>query len=158
MRDFGYSKRGRDVNEAQAEVHAAFAEVVNKNDKNDSKTRRWLSAIDAFREACARVYPQPLRAVDEGAKRASDIDTSDMLDFLEADPVFDRSGYMKEKLLTELKRRKLDRREVERLQAIRCPLPTHDCRKLPFCFRPIADLSFAASLSGWESKTLGFWS
>jgi hypothetical protein len=41
-----------------------------------------------------------------------------MLDFLEADPNFHRSGYMKEKLLTELKRRRLDPHEVGRLQQI----------------------------------------
>jgi hypothetical protein len=118
MRDFGYSKRGRDVNEAQAKVHAAFQEVVNRNDSSDPKTRRWLSAIEQFQAAYARVYPDVLRQVDQGAKRASEIDTVDMLDFLEADPIFDRSGYMKEKLLTELKRRKLDQHEVKRFQAI----------------------------------------
>ena len=118
MRDFGYSKRGRDVNEAQAEVHAAFSEVVNRNDSGDPRTRRWLNAIEAFRAAYARVYPDPLRQIDQGEKHASQIDTTDMLGFLEADPVFDRSGYMKEKLLTELKRRKLDQHEVARLQAI----------------------------------------
>src|SRR4051794_23510620 len=108
MRDFGYSKRGRHVNEARAEVHAAFKEVVNRNDSSDPRTRRWLSAIETFRAAYARVYPDTLRQVDQGAKRASEVDTAAMLDFLEADPIFDRSGYMKEKLLTELKRRKLD--------------------------------------------------
>ena len=118
MRDFGYSRRARDVNEAQAEVHAALRELVNRNDHGDPRTRRWLDAIEAFRTACARVYPDPLRQVDLGAKRASQIDTADMLDFLEADPVFYRSGYMKEKLLTELKRRKLNQHEVARLQAI----------------------------------------
>lgn len=118
MRDFGYAKRGRDVEEARAEIHAAFKEVVNRNDESDQKTRRWLHAIEAYRAAYARVYPDPLRQVDQGEKHASEIDTADMLDFLEADPRFDRSGYMKEKLLTELKRRKLDRHEVARLQAI----------------------------------------
>jgi hypothetical protein len=118
MRDFGYSKRGHEVNEAQTEVHAAFKEVANRNDSSDPRTRRWLNAIGAFQAAYARVYPDPLRQVDQGAKRASEIDTADMLDFLEADPVFDRSGYMKEKLLTELKRRKLDQHEVVRLQTI----------------------------------------
>jgi hypothetical protein len=112
------SKRGRDVNEAQAEVHAAFKEVLNRNDSADPRTRRWLTAIEAFRAACARVYPGSLKEVDQGAKRASEIDTAEMLDFLEADPIFYRSGYMKQKLLTELKRRKLDQHEVERLQRI----------------------------------------
>ena len=157
MRDFGYSKRGRDVNEAQAEVHAAFAEVVNRNDKNDPRTRRWLSAIEAFRAAYARVYSQSLREVDQGAKRASDIDTSDMLDFLEADPIFDRSGYMKEKLLTELKRRKLDECEVQRLQAIILNVVQKDDHRrefLRYCRAAanVDDERFRAELSALEQS------
>jgi hypothetical protein len=118
MRDFGYSERARPVNEAQAEIHAAFKEVVNRNDDSDPRTQRWLHAIEAFHAAYARVYPQDLRLLEQGALAASDVDTSIILDFLEADPVFFRSGYMKETLLGELKRRTLDRREVERLQGI----------------------------------------
>jgi hypothetical protein len=118
MRDFGYSKRGRDVNEAQAEVHAAFKEARDRNDNSDPRTRRWLDAIEAFRAAFSRVYHDALREVSDGEKRASELGTADMLDFLEADPIFFRSGYMKQKLLTELKRRKLDRHEAKRLQAI----------------------------------------
>ena len=118
MGDFGYSKRGHDVNEAQAEVHAAFKEVRDRNDTSDPHTRRWLDAIATFRAAYARVYPDALREVDDGERRASELNTADMLDFLEADPIFFRSGYMKQKLLTELKRRKLDHHEVRRLQTI----------------------------------------
>ena len=64
------------------------------------------------------MYPEDLRLFEQGALPASDVDTADILDFLEADPVFFRSGYMKESLLGELKKRTLDRREAERLQAI----------------------------------------
>lgn len=118
MRDFGYTARGRAVNEAQAEVHVAFAAVVNRNDEDDPRTKRWHDAIAAFRAASERVYSDPLQQFDQGIKRVSEIDTVDMLDFLEADPVFYGSGYMKEKLLRELKRRKMDSREVERIRAI----------------------------------------
>lgn len=118
MRDFGYSERGRAVNEAQAEIHAAFKEVVNRNDESDPRTKRWLKAIEAFNAAYSRVYPEDLQLVEQGALPASELDTSDILDFLEADPVFFRSGYMKETLLSALKKRTLDKREVQRLRAI----------------------------------------
>jgi hypothetical protein len=118
MRDFGYSKRGHDVNEAQAEVHAAFKGVRDRNDTSDPRTRRWLDAVAAFRAAYARVYSDALREVDNGEKRASELNTANMLDFLEADPIFFRSGYMKQKLLRELKKRKLDQHEGRRLQSI----------------------------------------
>jgi hypothetical protein len=118
MRDFGYSKRSQAVNEAQAEISAAFKEVVNRNDESDPRTRRWLDAIKAFRAAYARVYPEDLQLVEQGALPASEVETADILDILEADPVFFRSGYMKEMLLGALKKRNLDRREAERVQSI----------------------------------------
>jgi hypothetical protein len=118
MRDFGYLKRAKPVNDAQAEIHAAFKEVVNRNDQSDPRTKRWLDAIDAFKAAYSRVYPDDLRLLEQGALPASEVSTTDILDFLEADPVFFRSGYMKETLLGALKKRSLDKHEVGRLQAI----------------------------------------
>jgi hypothetical protein len=113
-----YSKLAGEANAAQAEVRAAFRLVADRKDEADPKTRRWLGAIEAFRAAQALVYPEALRQVEQGERHVSELDTLDMLDFLQADPVFHRSGYMKAKLLTELKRRKLDRHEAQRLQAI----------------------------------------
>jgi hypothetical protein len=118
MGDFGYSKRGRAVNDAQAEIHAAFKEVVNRNDESDPRTKRWLNAIQAFRAAHSRVYPDDLRLVEQGALPASEVDTADILDFLEADPVFFGSGYMKEALLGALKKRPFQQHEAQRLQTI----------------------------------------
>lgn len=118
MRDFGYFKRGQAVNEAQTEIHAAFKEVVSRDDESDPKTRRWLDAIEAFGAVYSRVYPEDIRLVKQGALPASEVNTADILDFLEADPVFFRSGYMKEMLLGTLKKRTFDSRQVERVQTI----------------------------------------
>ncbi|MBW8754466.1 MAG: hypothetical protein JF595_09995 [Sphingomonadales bacterium] len=118
MRDFGYAARGRALNEAQAKVHATFADVVDRSDEKDSRTRRWLDAIEAFREAHSRVYSRGLQLVEFGALPADEVDTTEILDFLEADPVFFRSGYMKEVLLSTLKQRSLSEVDRERLQAI----------------------------------------
>src|SRR5262249_42179737 len=118
MRESGLSKRAREGNDAQAEVDAAFAEVVKRNDVRDPRTIRWNEAIAAWREALDRAYPEALRQVRAGEKPLSALATVDILDFLEADPFFFGSGYMKEKLLTEIKRRALDRHEVLRLQSI----------------------------------------
>ena len=118
MGDFGYTERGRAVNEAQAEIHAAFKEVVDRNDESDPRTKRWLEAVKTFRAACSRVYPDDLRLVEQGALPASALDTAVILDFLEADPVFFGSGYMKEELLGTLKKRSFESHEVQRLQAI----------------------------------------
>ena len=118
MRDFGFSAKAISVNAAQIEVHAAFKEVVNRRDEKDPRTRRWLDAIAEFRKVYSRVYPKGLQLVDQGLLPPSEVDTSGILDFLEADPIFDRSGYMKEVLLGSLKKRNLDHHEAERLRAI----------------------------------------
>jgi hypothetical protein len=157
MRDFGYSKRGRDVNEAQAEVHAAAMSVVNRNDGSDPRTQRWLNAIQAFHAARARLYPDALRAVDQGSVPASNVDTTEMLDFLEADPIVYRSGYMKEKLLTELKRRKLDRHEVDRLQEIILAVVQKDDHRREFSYycrvaANVDDQNFRSELKALEQS------
>lgn len=143
MSDFGYSRRGQAVEEARAECNSAFNDVVNRNDERDPKTRRWLDAIEAFRLAYARVYSDALRQVDEGTMQAEELCTADILDFLEADPVFFRSGYMKEKLLTEMKRRRVDPDERIRLQAIIIDVvqkPDHRREFLYYCrVAPIVD-------------------
>lgn len=118
MGDFGYSKRGRAVNEAHAEIHAAFQELVNRDNESDPRTKRWLDAIRAFNAALSRVYSGDLRLVERRALAAAKVDTADILDFLEADPVFFGSGYMKEEVLGVLKRRSLQQHESQRLQAI----------------------------------------
>lgn len=118
MRDFGYSTRARAVNEAQAEIHDAFKEVVNRNDESDPRTQRWLNAIRAFNATYSRVYPEDLRLFEQGALPGSEIGTADILDFVEADPVFFRSGYMKEALLGALKQRPLTQHEITRLQTV----------------------------------------
>lgn len=158
MRDFGYSKRARDLNDAHAEVHAAVKEMRNRNDGSDPRTRRWLNALQAFRAAAARVYPDSLRAVDQGAGRASDVDTAVILDFLEADPIFFRSGYMKQKLLREIKKRKLDRHEAERLQAIILAVVRKNDHRREFLYycraaANVDDASFRAQLKSLEQSS-----
>jgi hypothetical protein len=118
MRDFGYAARGQAVIDAQAEVHAACGAVVDPRDESDPRTQRWLKAIEAFHLTCEQAYPETLRQFDKGHLPVSEVDTGDILDFLEADPVFYRSGYVKQKLLKDLKRRKLEASEIARIQAI----------------------------------------
>lgn len=118
MPDHSYEKRAAAVREAQAAVHATAARVTDRRDPEHPATREWEAAISSFYAALARLYPGSLRGVDEGSEPASRVATADMLDFLEADPKVFRSGYLKEKLLKELKRRPLDRHESRRLQSV----------------------------------------
>lgn len=114
---FDYAKQARAVNEARAALNDAFAHV-HRRDEDDPRTRRWLDAIAIFNLACERAYPNSLREVVQGLSSVKDLQSSDMLDFLEADPMFFRSGYLKEKLLREIKQRKLNVSDRLRLQRI----------------------------------------
>lgn len=118
MRGFDFQKHAREVNAAHDELHAAFARVVDRNNKDDPRTQRWLTAIEVFRAAQARAYPEALRQVADGELPASELSTNMMLDFIEADPVFYRSGYLKEKVSKQLKKRDLSAVEAQRLRQI----------------------------------------
>ena len=118
MSDFDYAGRARAVTAAIAELDAAFVKVVDRNNQRDPKTRRWLDAVTNFRNAFRAVYPESFAAVDRRRASADTLHTPDMLDFLEADPIFFGSGYMKENILTCLKKRYLEPDHVRRLQDV----------------------------------------
>ncbi len=130
MSNFDYAGRARAVAAARAEVDAAIREVVNRNDERDPKTRRWLDALTTFYNALQAAYPESFAAVDRGRASADTLHTADMLDFLEADPIFFGSGYMKENILTCLKRRYLEPAHIRRLQDVIVALVRRrDCRE-----------------------------
>lgn len=118
MSDFGYSKRAKDVEDARAAIDVAFAQVKDRWDDRDPLTVRWKAAIRAFHAAQQRVFVGQLGEFSRGERDVGEIDTADILDYLEADPMFFGSGYMKEKLLSETKRRELSAAEAKRFQEI----------------------------------------
>lgn len=130
MRDTGLLQRAKVAREARQAVHAAFSKVVNRRDKEDPRTQRWLDAVERFWHALAQVYPTHLQEVIDGRRDICEIDTVDVLDFLEADPIFHRSGYMKARLLAVIKKRDLNRDEFLRFQHVVLQIVrTRDCRE-----------------------------
>lgn len=117
MPNFDYAERARAVNEANAELHAAVHEAFELNGGRRVVTPRWDAALHAFYAAFRVAYPEALQPVCRGEPAAA-VATDVILDFLEADPVFFRSGYLKERLLPELARRSLAPEEVRRLRAL----------------------------------------
>ena len=103
----GYAKRASEAREADAVVRATFAAMVDRTDQADPRTKAWLSARAEAAIVYARVYAGSLRSFAAGEIGENEVGTGDLLDFLEADPYFFGSGYMKEKALTLLKRRRL---------------------------------------------------
>lgn len=117
MVDHGYLKRGLEVEVARAEIDTAIADLANRWDDDDPRTRRWKQAVERFHKALNVAYAGSLKGFAEGSKVGSEVETEDILNFLEADPKFFRSGYMKERVLTLLKQRELADLEVARFQA-----------------------------------------
>jgi hypothetical protein len=133
MNRYGLTERARRAQLAQAEVHAAFSEMTDRRDAADPRTVRWLDAIARFRYALAQALPTALRDVFEGDGRIADLDTDDVLEFLDADPLFRRSGYIKERLLREIKGRPFSAAQAERFRDIILRLvQTRDCREFRY--------------------------
>jgi hypothetical protein len=107
MRDFGYNERAKAVEDARS--------VLSRTDLSFNERRR---AIARFRAALEGAYAGTLCEFANGNGTALDLDTTDILDFLEADPIFFGSGYMKERLLSALKKFQLSNHESERLREI----------------------------------------
>ncbi|HSI17321.1 MAG TPA: hypothetical protein VK980_06100 [Sphingomonas sp.] len=111
-------ERAEAVRVAHAERDAAFAEVINRRDEGDPRTRRWRDAIQRFRVALDLAYPGTLREVEEGERAIGTMHVADILEYLAADPMHFRSGYIKQRLLREIKKRDLEPAHVRLLQDV----------------------------------------
>ena len=81
-------------------------------------------AMEAWRQACDR-YRRHTSPMDEWLRQIDTIGLADSaslkdfaITFLEADPMYFRSGYIKARLLHRLKAAQLDEREASRLAAV----------------------------------------
>jgi hypothetical protein len=118
QRHFPYELRAAETQAAHRAVHTTFAQMRRREDPNDPATAAWLAAITRFRAAVAAAYPPGFW--DDVALLAQG-DTGGLesgIRFLEADPYFDRSGYMKADLLRLIKRLPLEPEQAHRLRAV----------------------------------------
>lgn len=130
MGRFDYAGRAQAVRLAQAELHAAFSEVVRRDDERDPRTRRWLAAIARFRQEHDLALPEDFDLFDCGLTSGDTLHSADIVEFLEADPIFFRSGYLKEKVLRCIRQRALEPDHVRRLQDVVIKMArTRDCRE-----------------------------
>ena len=122
---FPYELRAREAREAHRAVHTTFAQLRRREDRNDPATVAWLTAIARFREAAEAAYP-PGFWDDVARLEKGDVEALEMaIRFLEADPYFDRSGYVKADLLRIMNGLPLDPEQTVRLRASSCPQCLH---------------------------------
>lgn len=106
--------RGDRAEEARLAVHEAW----RQRNASPEASAQWLARIAEFRAVVTRAYPAGFwEAFDR--LPTGDADAIEMATlFLEADPWFDRSGYVKAELIRRLKRLPLPSDIQERLRAV----------------------------------------
>ena len=130
MRDRGLAERARRAREAHSEVTAAFLQVKHRKDEADPRTKRWLEALKCFAVAMENVLPPALAEYVVGIRPISQVHTSEILELLDPDILFFRSGYIKQTFLRDIKRRHLSPAEWQALQGILLKLVRNrDCRE-----------------------------
>lgn len=118
MGRFPYDRREREVRDAQEAVHAAARAARKYPNKDDAPKAHWKDEAARFHRVLRAAYPQSLLAALESLRRREGGDLEPVLEFLEADPIFYGSGYMKEEALRLLPRASLSEDAKNRLTAV----------------------------------------
>jgi hypothetical protein len=110
-----------DIRRAASEInalHARINETSTLRHHDGVYRRQWEEACKAFHAYTHPIYqlwsPETLRSIREGLEPWRPV----ALLFLETDPWFFRSGYLKQKVLRALKAATLEPEEVERVNGI----------------------------------------
>ncbi|MDF3063763.1 MAG: hypothetical protein K0S06_3872 [Microvirga sp.] len=115
---FPYELRAAEAAAAQRAVHTTFAEVRRRDDPDDPATAAWLAAIARFRAAVPAAYPPGFWEDVARLAKGDPEGLETAIRFLEADPYFDRSGYVKADLIRLVTRLPLDPDESARLRNV----------------------------------------
>lgn len=114
---FPYHQRAAAARGKQTAVQNAFAHVRDRHDGSPA-TVRWRQSIEEFGTALQEAYPPDFDAAFKGLRRGDPGGIDVLIEFLEADPMFFRSGYVKTQILRMLKRAPLTSPQASRLRAV----------------------------------------
>jgi hypothetical protein len=109
-----WARRAERARDAQRRVHETYA----SRSRGPTEYAAWQGAVAEFRAVMDSTYPPEFWIAYEAMKRGEDADRDPVLEFLEADPYFDGSGYVKAQVLRWLKRFDLTEPEKERVRGI----------------------------------------
>ena len=128
---------------------------------------RWENAVRAWKEFSGFGYPEMkfyffenqtfLAVLSSGETDAKE----SAIKFLEFDPYYYRSGYIKSKLLVRLKQLKLNASEIKRLQKVVCnailsPLPKSEFKYYAGLLKNIGTPEFRAKLQNLSVPDLSY--
>ena len=115
---FPYVERALAVEAARREVDRTFRNVTRRHDEADPATAAWLAAVRRFHAALALAYPAAFWEDVERLAAGDPAGLDSAIGFLEADPIFFRSGYVKADLTRYAKRVPHDEDQRRRLEAV----------------------------------------
>ncbi|TDR93943.1 hypothetical protein [Enterovirga rhinocerotis] len=119
---FPYAERARAVEQARNAVNSAFqamkAAGAARNDPTAVEALAWRAAARQFHVCIERAYPPLFWDCVGAVRRGERSGLDEVIGFLEADPWFFRSGYVKADILVSLKRVALERGHERRLRAV----------------------------------------
>jgi hypothetical protein len=114
---FDYVERAAIARRAQAIVHEASA-ISRRHPRDLGAQEIHHSAVELFRSAVARAYPPAFWEDYQHLKEGSPASLDTAVKFLEADPWFDRSGYVKAELIRHIRRIELPQAIAERVRRV----------------------------------------
>lgn len=101
------------------ELHQKVHEFARIRDKSEEKMELWKETAEKFHMSYDRLaFPGGLNKQNERLESDHPQAIERAIQFLEVDPMFVRSGYMKEKFLRRLKRAFLSAEQQERLRKV----------------------------------------
>lgn len=114
---FDYRGRASTSEAARKRIAETFRFVVRRNDVDDPRTKAWLAAVADWRRAQDATYPagfwEDVKQMNHDFAAREQV-----IDFLEADPMFFGSGYTKSKVLRRLKHCPLTPKQRARLRSV----------------------------------------
>jgi hypothetical protein len=114
---FDYVERAEIARRARAIVHEA-ALISRSNPRDAGAQQIHYLAVELFRSAVARACPPAFRADYQNLKEGNPASLETAVRFLEADPWFDRSGYIKADLIRHISRIEIPQAIAERLRRV----------------------------------------
>lgn len=112
------AERAAAAEEARKAIRPAFAKVRDRNDTSDPATQAWKGAVAAFWRALDAAYPPGFWDDCARLRRGDWTGLETAIGFLEDNQFFFRSGYVKARLITLVKRAPLSASQIARLQDV----------------------------------------
>jgi len=136
--------------EFRKNIHTTF----ESRDQNEESYKQWSNACSIFHENYNELsFPGGLKEGINNLKKADSDSIEKAIVFLEVNPYFFRSGYIKEEILSILKKINLNNSQKERLQTVVLNIiDNYFCREFHYYCRLAKNISSEVFMKKLEKK------